>query len=92
MLRSKFGERPAQPVSLEVELEDVAARPRDESCWSGRIECRRVGRSAVRVDAAELCFDLRHEYRDVVRVMMEQRGSGKSHIMALVHHAFGSPG
>src|SRR5947209_8226198 len=24
-------------------------------------------------------------------VMMGQRGSGKSHIMALVHHAFGSP-
>src|SRR5689334_16384368 len=24
-------------------------------------------------------------------VMIGQRGSGKSHIMALVHHAFGSP-
>src|SRR5437763_1060748 len=24
-------------------------------------------------------------------VMMGQRGSGKSHIMALIHHAFGSP-
>ncbi|MGH9401822.1 MAG: hypothetical protein ACRD2P_06920 [Terriglobia bacterium] len=24
-------------------------------------------------------------------VMMGQRGSGKSHLMALVHHAFGSP-
>src|SRR5215831_9120008 len=24
-------------------------------------------------------------------VMMGQRGSGKSHIMALVHHAFGAP-
>src|SRR4051794_11847696 len=57
-----------------------------------------------RKDAAEL-LDITYPTSDVRRaleavsastsgkpvVMMGQRGSGKSHIMALVHHAFGSP-
>ena len=57
-----------------------------------------------RKDATEL-LDITYPTSDVRRaleavststsgkpvVMMGQRGSGKSHIMALVHHAFGSP-
>src|SRR3974390_2184647 len=59
---------------------------------------------AQRKDATEL-LDITYPTGDVRRaldaistaaagkpiVIMGQRGSGKSHIMALIHHAFGSP-